>query len=138
MNSKIQDTKRSRRGTAIIEFALAFMVFFAVLYGVMEFGRLVASYNILSGAVREGTRYAVVHGSASGAVASETDIQNIVRKWAVGLDKSAVVVKTTWTPGNGPGSEVKVAVTYNFSPFTKLLLKKGITLSATSRMTISQ
>ena len=131
-------TKQGERGTAMIEFGLAFLVFFTVMYGVMEFSRIVASYNIISGAAREGARYAIVHGSASGSAATESGIQDVVRKWAVGLDKSSVLVTTTWTPGNGPGSEVKVAASYTVSPFTRLILKKGITLKSSSRMTISQ
>src|SRR5690242_11754803 len=95
--------KRSERGNTMVEFALAFMVFFVVLYGIMEFGRVVASYNILSGAAREGARYAIVHGSSSGSAASSTDIQTIVRNWSVGLESSSVAVTTTWTPGNAPG-----------------------------------
>ena len=130
--------RQRQRGTNLIEFGLAFMVFFAALYGVMEFGRIVASYNILSGAAREGVRYAVVHGSSSGSPATNTDIQNIVRSWAVGLQSSAVTVTTTWTPGNAPGSKVKVLASYNVSPFTGLILKNGITLQSSSQMVISQ
>jgi len=122
----------------MIEFALSFLVFFTVVYGIMEFSRIVASYNILSGATREGARYAIVHGSKSGSVATSTDIQNKVRGWAVGLDKSKVLVTTTWPSGNGPGGEVRVSTSYAISPFTKLILKSGLTLKSNSRMTISQ
>ena len=122
----------------MVEFALAFLVFFTVVYAIMEFGRIVSSYNILAGAAREGARYAVVHGSASGSTASASDIQDIVRKWSVGLDKNSVTVTTTWTPGKGPGSDVKVAASYALTPFTKLILHSGLTLKSTARMTISQ
>ena len=131
-------TKIRQRGTVTIEFGLAFLAFFAVVYGIMEFSRIVASYNILSGAAREGARYAMVHGSASGSVASATDIQNVVRKWAVGMTSSSVLVTTTWTPGNAPGSQVKVKATYTVTPFTRLLLSAGIPVQASSQMTISQ
>jgi len=130
--------KHQQRGTAMVEFALAFLIFFTVVYAIMEFGRIVSSYNILAGAAREGARYAVVHGSASGSAASASDIQDIVRKWSIGLDKNSVTVTTTWTPGNGPGSDVKVAASYALTPFTKLILHSGLTLKSTARMTISQ
>jgi Flp pilus assembly protein TadG len=135
---KNMNSKRRQRGAAALEFGLAFLIVFTVVYAIMEFGRIVASYNILSGAVREGTRYAVVHGSASGAAATSTDIQNIVRRWAIGLDTRSVAVNTTWTPGNGPGSDVQVTARYVVTPFTGLILRRGITLQSTSRMTISQ
>ena len=130
--------KHRQRGAAILEFGLAFLAFFVVLYGIMEFGRIVASYNILSGAAREGARYAIVHGSASGSVATASDIQDIVRRWAIGMDTSTVAVTTTWSPGNAPGGLVKVTASYNITPFTALLVKSGITVQSSSQMAISQ
>jgi Flp pilus assembly protein TadG len=129
---------RRQRGANTVEFGLSFLLFFFLMYGIMEFGRVVASYNMLSGATREGARYAVVHGSASGSTATATDIQNIVRRWGVGLDSSSLVVTTTWNPGNGPGGKVNVKATYTLQPFTALILHKAITLQSTSQMVISQ
>lgn len=130
--------KHSQRGTVVVEFGLAFLVFLAAIYGIMEFGRIVASYNILSGAAREGARYAVVHGSASGSPASASDIQTVVRNWAIGLDANSVAVTTTWNPGNGPGGKVNVQATYTVTPFTGLILTSGISLQSSSQMSISQ
>lgn len=122
----------------MIEFGLAFLLFLFVVYGIMEFGRIVASYNILAGATREGTRYAMVHGSASASPATSSAIQTLVRRWAIGIDPSSIAVTTTWSPGNGPGSTVKVKASYTAQPFTSLILKKGITLTSSSQMIISQ
>jgi Flp pilus assembly protein TadG len=130
--------KHRQRGAVALEFGLAFLVFFFVVYGIMEFGRIVASYNIISGATREGVRYAMVHGSASGSAASASDVQAVVRNWAIGLDNSSVLVTTTWTPGNAPGGQVKVKASYTVIPFTSLILKNGITVQSSSQMIISQ
>lgn len=127
-----------QRGSNTLEFGLAFLLFFSILYGIMEFGRIVASSNILAGAVREGARYATVHGSKSGSAASSTDVQTVVRNWSIGLDTSSVAVTTTWSPGNAPGNQVKVKASYTITPFTGLILKNGITLQSSSQMVISQ
>src|SRR5690242_2257683 len=111
--------KHTQRGAAALEFGLAFLVFFFVMYAIMEFGRIVASYNILAGATREASRYASVHGSASGSAASSSDIETMVRKWAVGLTSSSVSVTTTWSASKAPGSTVLVKATYTATPFTK-------------------
>jgi Flp pilus assembly protein TadG len=132
------NVKHRQRGAAMLEFGLAFLVFMSALYGIMEFGRIVASYNILSGAAREGVRYASVHGSASGSAATTSDIQGVVRSWAIGLDSSSVTVDTSWNPGNGPGGKVKVKASYTITPFTGLILKNGITVQSSSQMSISQ
>jgi Flp pilus assembly protein TadG len=138
MKTATTNVNRRRRGATTLEFGLAFMVFFMVVYGIMEFGRVVASYNILSGATREGVRYAIVHGSASGSAATAPDVQNVVRRWAIGLDSNSVAVTTTWTPGNAPGSQVKVIASYTVQPFTGLILRNGITVRSSSQMVISQ
>jgi Flp pilus assembly protein TadG len=132
------NSKHRQRGAVALEFGLAFLVFFSAVYGVMEFGRIVASYNILAGAAREGARYAMVHGSSSGSVATATDVRDVVRGWAIGLDRSSVVVTTTWTPANAPGGVVKVQASYNVTPFTGLILKNAIALQSSAQMVISQ
>jgi Flp pilus assembly protein TadG len=138
MRTLSSNRKHGQRGQALMEFGLAFMVFLMVMYGIMEFGRMMASYNILAGAAREGARYATVHGSASGSTASGSQIQTVVRNWSLGLDANAVLVTTTWTPGNGPGSKVKVAASYAMVPFSGLILKNNMTLTSSSTMVISQ
>jgi Flp pilus assembly protein TadG len=125
------NVKHSQRGAVALEFGLGFLIFFSVVYGVMEFGRLVACYNILSGAAREGVRYASVHGSASGSAATAADIQDVVRHWALGMETSSVAVTTTWTPG-------KVTANYSVTPFTQLILKNGINVQSSAQMAISQ
>jgi hypothetical protein len=48
-------------------------------------------------------------------------------------------VTTTWTPGNGPGSQVKVQAQYTVVPFTTLILGSGgIQMGSSSAMVISQ
>jgi Flp pilus assembly protein TadG len=129
--------KRGQRGQAIMEFGLCFLVFFFLLYGIMEFGRMVASYNILAGATREGARYAVVHGSSSGSAATATDVQTVVRKWSVGLDTSSITVTASGV-GGAPGSTVTVKSTYSMLPFTSLFLTNNVSLTSSSVMVISQ
>ncbi len=134
----MMNRKHRQRGAATIEFGLAFLLFFSFVLGIMEFGRIVASYNILAGATREATRYATVHGSASGSAATASDIQDIVRRWAVGLDPNSVLVTTTWSPGNAPGNRVRVQARYNILPMTGLIVQDGIPMQSTSELVISQ
>jgi len=138
MKTSFKNRNHPRRGAAAVEFGLAFIVFFIVVLAIMEFGWMVSSYNILAGATREATRYATVHGGASGTPASSSDIQNVVRRWAIGLDNSAVQATTTWSPGNGPGSRVRVQASYSALPLTGLIIHGGITLRSSSEMIISQ
>lgn len=53
--------KKSERGAAVAEFAVACLFFFTVLIGIIEFGRLLYTHNALTDAARRGARYATLH-----------------------------------------------------------------------------
>ena len=53
--------KKSERGAAVAEFAVACLFFFTMLIGIIEFGRLLYTHNALTDATRRGARYAVLH-----------------------------------------------------------------------------
>ena len=52
-------------GAAIVEFAVAASVYFAVFFGLIETCLALYTFNFVSDAAREATRYAVVRGSDS-------------------------------------------------------------------------
>jgi Flp pilus assembly protein TadG len=127
-----------QRGSYIVEYAFVIMTFLFVLFGIVEFGRIVAAYNILAGATREGTRYAIVHGSKGSPVATTDLIQDQVRNWCIGLDSSSVTVTTTWPDSNSKaaGKRVNVRSTYTIIPFVRFV-GSSLTLTANSEMYIS-
>lgn len=47
-----------QHGTATLEFALAGLVFFVVLFGIFELGRILFTWNTLTEATRRGARWA--------------------------------------------------------------------------------
>lgn len=47
------------------ELTIVALVFFMVIIGIIEFGRLLYTHNALTDATRRGARYAVLHSSAS-------------------------------------------------------------------------
>lgn len=53
--------KKSERGAAVAEFAVASLFFFSLLIGIIEFGRLLYTHNALTDAARRGARYAALH-----------------------------------------------------------------------------
>ena len=134
-----------QRGAVTVEYALGFLLFFAILLAIMDFARFVASNNILAGATREGARYAIVHGAANPT--TQSHIQNIVRRWCVGLDRNAVIVTVSYPDGgNARGQRVRVRSTYPMSPFTRIIMNPWsfqswtgtITVASLSDMVISQ
>ena len=124
----------AQHGQLLVETAVAMLAFAMFLFGVMQFGFLLYSYDTICNAAREGARYAMVHGSKSSSPATTTTIQNIVQGQAIGL--GTLTVTTTWTPDNKPGSVVKVQVSYS-APLNVPLLVTTVSLAATSQMVIT-
>ncbi len=135
------------RGQTIVEFAIAASFFFAMLIGIVDFGRALFTYDLVTNAARVGTRWAMVRGSActvSGCPATAASIQAYVRSVSsVGVNSTQLTVATTWTKGlgcydttfHGPGCLVTVAVQY---PFSFVYRFAPIQMTGSSQMVISQ
>ncbi|HEX6717287.1 MAG TPA: TadE family protein [Pyrinomonadaceae bacterium] len=60
-------SNKSERGTTMAEFTIIALVFFMLVVGIIEFGRLLYTHNALTDATRRGARYAVLHSDTKGA-----------------------------------------------------------------------
>jgi Flp pilus assembly protein TadG len=123
------------RGATLVEFALVSFVYFLIVFGTMEFGRMIFDYNIVSTVTRDGARWASVRGNASGRTASPANVKDYVVSRSLGLlEPSDVTV--TWPTGNDPGDTVEITAQYTFTPTVPLLPQTARTLSSTARMII--
>ena len=57
----MRKNRTGERGTTMAEFAIISVVFFMIIFGIIEFGRLFYIHNALTDAARRGARYAVLH-----------------------------------------------------------------------------
>ena len=83
--------RKDRRGAAAVEFALVAPVFFLLVFGMIEYGRMVMVQQILTNASREGARKAVIDGMSSGDV--ETAVETYLSD--VSITGATVTVTTT-------------------------------------------
>jgi hypothetical protein len=103
--------RRRARGQALPEFALVAPLFFLLLFGIIEAGRFIYYYEVLSNATREGARYAIVNGAGSDEVGCPTgpaapssnpcdidgsDVVDRVRAAAIGVLGPSVTVDRCW------------------------------------------
>lgn len=121
-------------GAALVELAFALPIFLLLVWGVIDFGRLLWTANSLASAVREGARYAAVLPSPSGSTGA---IQGVVERMFSPLGGPAltssevVVLDSTATSGN-----VTVQVkNYPFPTITPLGSLIGDTVSFTRTAT---
>jgi hypothetical protein len=139
-------TRTKSRGQAIVEFALVAPLFFLALFAIIEFGWYVYQVQTLNDAAREGTRYAIVHGSTSlcpsgplpGAATNWCDpsgakVQAAVRNYAVGLNSAAIAFPTmSWNPDDGRASIFTLVVQANFQPLIPWVPLPTITIQGGS------
>jgi hypothetical protein len=134
-----------------MEFALIAPMFFIVLFGIVEAGRFIFTYEILNNATREGARYAIVNGAnvdpigcpsgppAPGSVPCDTAGDNVkerVRDAAIGVG-GTITVDADWFPDNGRGSTVTVAASVRYRPMIPLVPLPDITVSAESSLVVN-
>ena len=143
----------SERGASLPESAVVMTVLLAMIFGVIEFGRLMYTYAFVAQIAREGARWAIVRGNQCSLLdhcnAAPSDIQTYVRSLNEGATNSGNIgVTASWpsagcppgVSGNSPGCTVVVTVTYPFYFFAVKLLgvPTQVSLSSTSQMIISQ
>ncbi len=147
------DRRRHVRGQALAEFALVMPLFFLLVFGIIEFGRFIYTYEIVNNATREGARYAIVHGSASECPSGQmpgigvtnpcdptgAKIQAVVRQYAIGIPPTGLTVNLPlWTPhNNARGSTVTVSADYTFHTLIPIVPLPPIVIQAESTLVVN-
>ncbi len=99
----LRSARRDEGGQALVELAVALPLVLLIITGLFDLGRAVWQENTLAYAAREGTRYAIVHGSGFPDPAliawpnNTTQVENVVRNAALGV--ANVTVTVTWPNG---------------------------------------
>jgi len=137
-------------GQSLIEMAIILPLAFFLITGFLDLGRVVFYYSSLTNAVREATRYAIVHKDEINAAynnPTDNSLQDKVLEFAVGLsgvpdpltkdDISVTVVSV-----NDRFTTVSIDATYTFKPITpgiKTLFGsiEGIDLTVQSKMRVT-
>jgi Flp pilus assembly protein TadG len=139
--------ERAEQGQALVEMALMLPVLVLLLVGVFDLGRAVWLSNSLAMAVREGTRYGVVHGALSASPAGpgsatytapdvDTAIASSVQRYATGIPD--LTVHASWPDGNANrGSRIVVSASFPFTPIlAQAFLGNALRVSLQSSSTL--
>jgi Flp pilus assembly protein TadG len=126
------------RGQSLVEFALVGPIFFIMLLGTVEMGRLMWVNHELSNGTREGARWATVRGERSGENINAGQVRTVILDRTSALNDASLTVNLTWSdPSRAPGSTVIVATTYEYVPMIGGFLGIGnITMNRQSEMTV--
>ena len=125
--------RRNRRAAAAVEFAVVAPLFFLLVFGKIEYGRMVMVQQILTNASREGARRAVLDGATTSNV---TD--TVASYLASGSITGATITVSPNPPSNAKyGDPVTVTVSVPFNQVSWLpspMFLGGKTLTATTVM----
>ena len=130
---------RAEHGTSLVEFAIASVVLFMTIFGLVEFGLAIWQNNVVASLAKDAARYAATHGSTTTSPATSADVETYVRERSFELRPT---VTTSWpdggSPPNSPGKRVEVVVQHNFSALTRFVPFTTITLRSTAQLVISR
>jgi Flp pilus assembly protein TadG len=101
----------NRHGAAAVEFALVAPLFFLLIFGMIEYGRMVMVQQILTNAAREGARVGVLDGS------TETKVTAAVNNYltAAGIKNATTTVSPNPPSSAAATSPVTVTVSVGFN-----------------------
>jgi Flp pilus assembly protein TadG len=133
-------------GSVLIETALGFMLMMTMILAIMECCMMAYTYSVLEDGVREGVRYAAVHGidstTCSGpsagcdATAANviSDVTTYVAKYV--KNTNGMVVTVTYPDGaSTASSRVQVAITMNYSSlFHIAAISPALSVSSQTRI----
>lgn len=133
-------------GQSLVEFALGLTVFLLLVLGIVDLGRVILFYNMLSNAARDGARVGII----STNTVAQMCAQAIAEVQAPGLtgqscagsgdpattnDGTLTVSVHRGTKGStASGGPDSVTLSYAFVPITPLIGTKTITITAESSM----
>lgn len=99
-----------RTGVAVVEFAVVAPLFFLLILGMIEFGRMVMVQQVITNASREGARTAIVQGTTT------SDVVGVVNAYLAGGGVRGATVAVSPDPIDlaGYGDPVTVTVSVPF------------------------
>jgi Flp pilus assembly protein TadG len=127
---------RRETGQDLVEFALILPLLAALLFGIMELGIVIFSYNTIADAAREGARKGAVLCSASKPACSANNA--LVLAAARGLTKGLNQANLTINQPAPSAGAIQVVVSYRVNLIPGIMHRPSITLSAASTMQTEQ
>ncbi len=109
---KVCGSFRNQGGAAAVEFAVVAPIFFLLLFGMIEYGRMVMVQQMLTNATREGARRAVLDGTTVANV--KTTVQDYLSSGSITVNNNEITCSPDPSAASF-GDPVTVSLTVPFS-----------------------
>jgi Flp pilus assembly protein TadG len=136
--------RKGERGQALVEFSMVALVFFILVFGVIDFGMALHSWITVTNAAREGARIGAVHAASDGSTdcnpaPTAGTIEAKVCETGTNLDPDNMTLTVTNADpeGDDAGEPVSVQVDYTYdliTPLLNILNLSTINISSESQM----
>lgn len=124
--------RRNRRGAAVVEFAVVVPVFLTLVFGMIEYGRMVMVQQIITNAAREGARVAIL------TTATTSSVSSTVTTYLSNVSITGATVTVSPNPPTsataGTGVTVTVSIPYSSVSWMAPIFLSGKTLTASAVM----
>lgn len=119
-------------GAALIEFSISILVLLFLIFWTFELSMMMYSYVVMGDAAKEGVRYAIVHGLASGSCSGPStgcadstgaNVVSVVKTYAANSlhNTSAIVVQANYLDSSSAApSRIQIKVAYTYIPYINL------------------
>lgn len=107
---------RLHRGSVLLETLVLLPVFLLLVFGVLDFARLLWTDLVLRHALAETGRYAMVHGSASPDPATLAELRDVYLAATSGINGAQLTLQSVpdWSTGSTAGARVRLEASYQF------------------------
>jgi Flp pilus assembly protein TadG len=127
---------KHQKGGTLLEGAITLMLFFTLIFGVLEFGRAYNLYQTITNAAREGARYSVAPFSGTNNLPTTTQVEARVQQYldSVGARNTTVTVDQS-TSGTVNGISTVYTNVRVTAPYSFLFFPFGsVTMQTTAQM----
>ena len=107
-----RSSRSRRRGASAVEFAIIAPVFFMLIFGMLEFGRMLMVQQVLTNAARSGSRMAVIDGATSAEVIRS--VRDYLDGTTVNPADATIEVNPSNLAATDTGDPIGVRVAVNF------------------------
>ncbi|MGH7229998.1 MAG: TadE/TadG family type IV pilus assembly protein [Nitrospiraceae bacterium] len=123
--------RHDERGAAAVEFAILLPVLMLILFGIIEFGLIMYSREVITNASREGARAGIVQATAKPTTGQ---IQAVVTNYltGTGVDPNAVTINVAGAGLTAPNT-LQVTVNYPYNFFVPGILGLGSSINLTGQ-----
>ena len=131
--------RKQRRAAAVVEFAIVAPLFFLLVFGMIEYGRMVMVQQVITNASREGARRAVLDGATASEV--QTEVDDFLSQSSI--SGATVTIDPADPSSAGYGDPITVSVAIGFDdvswlPSPMYLGGQNMTASTSMRRETSQ